>query len=71
MKKLIVGGLAALAIGLSGCAAAQGEEIKPPPNKAPIDLAEVVVHPVPQTKTSCVMLVPSQWLCPEGINAPK
>ena len=72
MKRLVIGGLAVLAIGLSGCAqAAEAQEPEKQPGKpVSIDWAEVVVHPAPAAKTSCIMLIPGSWTCPEGVAAP-
>ena len=72
MKRLIIGGLAALAIGLSGCSqVAEAQEPETQPGRpVGIDWAEVVIHPAPATKTSCITFIPGTWTCPEGVAAP-
>ena len=71
MKKLIVGCLAALAIGLTGCGtAASSPPVEEAPAGVPFDIAEVVVDPS-VAKTSCLMVVPDRWLCLEGIHPPQ
>ena len=72
MKKLIIGGLAALAIGLTGCSAATAEPVPTKPiTGVPFDFSEVVVNPKAPTKTPCLILVPGHWLCPEGVAPPQ
>jgi hypothetical protein len=69
MKRLIIGGLAALAIGLTGRSAAAGDPPVETPAGVPFEPTMVIVTPT-APQTSCVMIVPEHWLCPEGVAAP-
>ena len=70
MKTPILGGLAALAIGLTGCSVAA--ETQPLPEKQhnkPVGLVKVNVYPA-SAQTNCIMFIPGTWTCPEGVAAP-
>jgi hypothetical protein len=72
MKRLIIGGLAALAIGLTGCGTATAEGVPSPakPAGTPFSIANLLPNSATPSKSPCLMLLPGQWTCPEGFSAP-
>ena len=72
MKKVIISGLAALAIGLTGCSAtAEGAPVPAEPaTGTPFDISNLLPTTPPTPKTPCVMIVPGQWTCPKVVDAP-
>ena len=70
MKTLILGGLAALAIGLTGCSvAAEAQPLPEKQHNKPVGLVKVNVYPAP-AQTNCIMFIPGTWTCPERVAAP-
>jgi len=70
MKRLIIGGLAALAIGLTGTATAEDVPSRANPAGTPFSIANLLPNSATPLKSPCLMFVPGQWTCPEGFSAP-
>jgi len=71
MKRLIIGGLAALAIGLTGTATAEDVPSRANPAGTPFSIANLLPNSATPSKSPCLMFVPGQWTCPEGFSAPR
>ena len=68
----LIGGLAVLAISLTGCSAtAEGAPVPTTPAGTPFDISELLPNPTtPIPNTPCAMIGPGHWLCPKGFDAP-